>query len=183
MLTEMPAQTEDKAAALRRAKEALQHVSAGNQAVLRATRDGVVSRVQRQPGDVVAAGEPLVRITGNRARRVTGFLMPEQGLAVMPGQRWLVAPLLPRPATPPAMAVVETIDPEVMDMIDPFNPVPRNPLRGRRVRLLVESPDNTLVPGESVLISDPDTSWRTRLRRIFSTPLPAVSRPIQPAGA
>ena len=36
--------------------------------------DGVVSLVVRQPGQMVAAGEPVLRITSSRATRLTGFL-------------------------------------------------------------------------------------------------------------
>lgn len=49
-------------------------------------------------------------------------------------------------------AEVESLEPEVMDLIDPFNPAPRVSVRGRRVRLRIINQDHHLVPGETVYL-------------------------------
>ena len=64
------------------------------------------------------------------------------------------------------MARVESIDPEVMDLIDPFNPAPRFPIRGRQVRLRILSENSSLMPGETVTVeAAAHDSWLARLRR------------------
>ena len=63
-------------------------------------------------------------------------------------------------------AQVESIEPEVMDLLDPFNPSPRYPTRGRRVRLRLVEADNTLVPGETVALqSARQRTWLDNVRR------------------
>lgn len=154
------------AATMRRAAETCRQASAHDPAVLRASRSGIVSRVLRQPGDVVVAGEPVVRVTSSGSLYITGLLTQRQleGLAVGDKLRVTRAADARRAAL---TARVETVEPEVMDLLDPFNPAPRFPVRGRRVRLRVLDENNTLVPGESVTL---DTgrreTWLEGMKRI-----------------
>lgn len=126
-------------------------MAAGEPAVLRASRAGVVSRIQYQAGDVVVAGEAIVRVTAERSRYITGMLTQRQLLGMAVGDRLQVVRAAD-PAQPPLTARVESIDPEVMDLLDPFNPAPRFPVRGRRVRLQVIEENALLVPGETVTL-------------------------------
>jgi hypothetical protein len=74
-------------------------------------------------------------------------------------------------------AQVEVIAPEVMDLLDPFNPVPRFPLRGRRVRMRVLDENNGLIPGETVTLeSGHRETWLEGVKRIcfFSGTPPAT---------
>ncbi len=124
---------------------------ANEAAVLRASRAGAVSRIQYQAGDVVVGGEAIVRITAERSNYITGMLTQRQLLRVVIGDRVVVSRTAD-PAHPPLEAVVESIDPEVMDLLDPFNPAPRFPIRGRRVRLRLVDAEALLVPGETVTL-------------------------------
>ena len=124
---------------------------ANEAAVLRASRAGAGSRIQYQAGDVVVGGEAIVRITAERSNYITGMLTQRQLLRVVIGDRVVVSRTAD-PAHPPLEAVVESIDPEVMDLLDPFNPAPRFPIRGRRVRLRLVDAEALLVPGETVTL-------------------------------
>lgn len=125
--------------------------AAAEPSVLRASRAGVVSRIQYQAGDVVVAGEAIVRVTAERSRYITGLLTQRQLRGVAVGDRLQVVRTAD-PAQAALTAEVESIDPEVMDLLDPFNPSPRFPLRGRRVRLQVVDENAALVPGETVAL-------------------------------
>ena len=150
---------------MRRLTGAYRSAMGDEPSVLRASRTGVISRVMRRPGDVVLAGEPIVRVASTQAPYVTGMLAQGQltGLAVGTPMR------IYRMGTarhPPVMARVESIDPEVMDLIDPFNPAPRFPIRGRQVRLRILSENSSLMPGETVTVeAAAHDSWLARLRR------------------
>ena len=158
--------TDPITASMRQAAETCRQASAKDPAVLRASRSGIVSRVLRQPGDVVVAGEPVVRVASSSSLYITGLLIQRQldGLSV--GDKLRVTRATNgRPA--PLTAQVESIEPEVMDLLDPFNPAPRYPVRGRRVRLRVLDENNTLVPGETVTLdSGRRETWLEGMKRI-----------------
>ena len=59
------------------------------------------------------------------------------------------------PGQPSMTAVVESIDPEVMDLLDPYNPTPRFPVRGRQVRMKLLDEENAMMPGETVILRRP----------------------------
>lgn len=138
-------------AAVRQAEEVFRLASAKDPAVLRASRSGVVSRVLRQPGDVVIAGEPVVRIAASSALFITGMLSQRQISNLSLGDHVKVTRMADSPRAA-LTAQVASIEPEVMDLLDPFNPTPRFPLRGRRVRLRVLDENNGLIPGETVAL-------------------------------
>lgn len=153
-------------AAMRQAAEACRQATVKDHTVLRATRDGVVSRVLRQSGDVAIAGEPVVRITTSSAFRITGMLMQQQLFGLAVGDTFRVT----RSAMGDRMtltAQVEAIEPEVMDLLDPLNPVPRFPMRGCHVRLRVIEENNGLVPGETVTLeAGRRETWLEGVKRI-----------------
>ena len=133
----------------------------GEPSVLRASRAGIVSRIQYQAGDVVVAGEAIVRVTAEHSRHVTGMMTLMQVRQVALGDRlWLIRQT--DPDALPLTAEVEAIDPEIMDLLDPFNPAPRFPIRGRRIRLRVIEENAGLVPGETVVISLRPSGFRLR---------------------
>lgn len=119
--------------------------------VLRASRTGIVSRIFRQPGDVVVAGEPVIRIASSDAIYITGLLTQRHVSELSLNDKLRIKRTVAGDS-PPLTAQVELIEPEVMDLLDPFNPAPRFPVRGRRVRLRILEANNTLVPGEAVTL-------------------------------
>ena len=163
------------AASMRQAAETCRQAAAQNPTVLRASRAGVVSRVLRQAGDVVTAGEPVVRVASASSLYITGLLTQPQLAGLALGDRLRVTRVAGA-GQPTLTAEVELIDPEVMDLLDPFNPAPRFPVRGRRVRLRVLDEAHTLVPGEAVALEPLHReTWLEGMRRIvfFSGSRPA----------
>lgn len=138
--------------ALQKAHKACENLSEVEPSVLRATRAGIVSRIQHQAGDVVSAGEPIIRIASKSSMYITGFLPQGSHDVINVGDSISVSRINGDAEAPILTAQVETIDPEVMDLIDPFNPSPRTPIRGRRMRLRIVSGDHTLIPGETVYL-------------------------------
>ncbi len=133
--------------------------------VLRASRKGVISRIMRRPGDVVMAGEPIVRVASAQSMYITGMLAQGQLRGLTVGTRMRVYQM-GAAGQSPVLAQVESIDPEVMDLIDPFNPAPRFPIRGRQVKLRILSETTSLMPGETVTVeAETQDSWWARLRR------------------
>lgn len=139
------------AAALTRYEE----IQRADTSMLKALADGVVSQVFRRAGDIVPAGEAIVRLaSAPDARVVTGMLPAEFVDAVHVGDELVVSRLIQARGTPvTAMGKVQTIDPEVLDFFDPMNPAPRVPVRGRKVRIRLQGDASAFIPGESVLIS------------------------------
>ena len=138
-------------AALKRYEE----LQRADTSVLRALSDGVVSQVFRRAGDIVPAGEAIVRLaSAPDARFVTGMLPAEFVDAVHVGDELVVSRLAVGRNQPVlSKGRIETIDPEVLDFFDPMNPAPRVPVRGRKVRIRLLDEAGTLIPGESVLIT------------------------------
>ncbi len=158
-------QAESCTASLQRMTQTFQQVARSEPSVLRASRAGVVSRIQRQAGDVVVAGEPIVRVASASSLYITGLLRQSQLAGLSVGDKLTVVRMAGDTGRV-LTAQVETIDPEVMDLLDPFNPAPRFPARGRRVRLRILEANNTLVPGETVALhSTRQGSWLDSVRR------------------
>ena len=123
---------------------------------LRATRDGVVSSLYHQPGDVVQAGQPIVRIVGEAPTRIIGFL-PEVFLGQIDVGDHLLIWELSRGANNHT-AVVQSISPDVRALPGRLSPVPGRSLRGRNVILLIEE-EHSLVPGQSVTVTGESKSF------------------------
>lgn len=142
---------------LRSADAALFGAFKRDSAVLRAASDGIVSQVFRRSGDIVPAGEPVVRLTGSPdSRCVTGMLPMDRLDAVSVGDRVSVVRMSQTTmaaAQAPIEGVVEAIDLEVLDLFDPNNPAPKTPVRGRKVRIRLVGDAARYIPGEPVLIT------------------------------
>lgn len=126
--------------------------------VLRALQDGVVTMVFRRAGDIIAAGEPVLRISSETdGAYVTGMLPAAMLDAVHAGDTLYITrfTIVASGQTPvPVAGVVEAIDSEVLDLFDPINPAPRVPVRGRKMRIRVTGDPSAFVPGEAVLLTD-----------------------------
>lgn len=145
---------------LRSADAALFGAFKRDSSVLRAASDGVVSKVFRRPGDIVPAGEPVVRLAGSPdSRSVTGMLQMDRLDAVSVGDHVSVSRMaqsMSAGVQAPIEGVVEAIDLEVLDLFDPNNPAPKTPVRGRKVRIRLIGDASRYIPGETVLITVED---------------------------
>lgn len=151
------AEIEPALAAIRDAKRRSDDLRKADPTVLRALSDGVVSKVFRRPGDIVAAGEPVLRVAAASGDVFVSGLLPNGMLdAVRVGDELYVTRLEAAHGHPaaPLRGRVESIDSEVLDLFDPANPAPRAPVRGRKTRIRVLGAAAGLVPGEVVIVSD-----------------------------
>ena len=133
--------------------------------LLRATRDGIVSLVMHEPGDVVSAGDPILRIVAERSNRIVGFLPEVHVMDLAVGQKtivWRQNQLSSR-----TTAVVESVGPEVMTLPGRISPIRGQSLRGRRAVLVVEE-GHDLIPGETVQISVCPPDSETTLDRLLA---------------
>ena len=144
-------------AAVRGAADRSEALRKADPTVLKALADGVVSRVFRRPGDIVAAGEPVLRVKNtDSAVRVIGMLPAGMLDAVRAGDELFIARIEASSgsAAREYRGIVESVDSEVLDFFDPVNSAPRTPVRGRKARIRIAGDAAGLVPGETVIVSD-----------------------------
>lgn len=115
-----------------------------------ANRDGIVSRIQHTPGDVVPAGNEIMRIVSPEATHVVGFL-PEQHVHDLRIGDQLMAARRMGADRRDVRIVVETVAPEVEALPARLSPIRGRPLRGRRVHFRIEG-EHDLLPGETVQV-------------------------------
>ena len=141
----------------------------GAVAYLRAKSAGVVSRIQYAVGDVVEAGTPMIRITEDSAITIVGMLRPHQAVLVREGMTLAVVPPF-RSIYKRYYAEVTCIEPEVLDLTDPFVPASQNrfPIRGRRVTLVLKGDDHDFIPGETVTIYLPPPTFQQKINQLIS---------------
>lgn len=159
-------------AALRDALKRCEDARRADPSTLRALTDGVVSQVFRRAGDIVPAGEPVVRLAaGQDLRLVTGMLPTDRLDDVHVGDTLTVsrAVFAVRGTTNVVVTGrVETIDPEVLDLFDPMNSAPRVPVRGRKVHIRLQGDAAAFIPGEAVVIRNAVSSgWSDAVARLF----------------
>ncbi len=157
-LTELDRAPASTNATLSAALKRYEELQSTDTSVLRAISDGVVSQVFRHAGDIVPAGEAVVRIaSAPDARMVMGMLPAELLDAVHAGDLLMVSRVVAHGLGTPALTIpgrVEMIDPEVLDFFDPMNSAPRTPARGRKVRIRLVGDAKAFIPGETVLIAN-----------------------------
>lgn len=160
---------------------------------LRATRDGIVTRIYITPGNVVPAGIPIMHIVEPHPTTVIGFSPELSQLHLKVGQDVLIwrqyEPAFLRVAEPRLVvpAVVESISTAVEAFPVRINPVQVQvqggvPLRGRRIVFRfkdgLDFGARAFGPGETVEIREVYKGWFTRLAqfKLWLTGL-TVSRP------
>ncbi len=115
---------------------------------LRAAHDGIVSRIYGRPGDVIRAGEQIMRLVSDRSEFIQGFL-PEEYVSVLHiGQK---ARVIRQTGGAEYLAKVTSIAPEIQALPSRVSPILNQPLRGRRIMLTLEG-EHDLIPGETVTI-------------------------------
>ena len=129
---------------------------------LKATYDATVSRIMLQPGDVVSAGEDIIRLVNAHPTQVIGFL-PEIHLAGL-AEGKVVRVSRQTGDTRPITATVVSIAPEVDTLPPLVSPIPSQPLRGRRVIVRLDGPHD-LIPGEAVRIDSAAPDYFTQILR------------------
>ena len=164
--------------------------------VLRARHTGTVTRVWFQPGDVVAAGLPVVTLLiKGEQRNVTGFLGEHVSHAVTEGQEAFVEPARLSGFAKLTPARIRTVSPDVAWLPTRVSPVQNQPIRGRRVSVELLEPID-LFPGEAVniYVGRPwwvdafekyvPPAWQDRLRRrgLLGGPPEDAPAPMAPAG-
>lgn len=127
---------------------------------LRASSAGIVSLILYDVGDIVSAGDPVLRLVGEHPQRVIGFL-PEVHLSdVKSGDAVTVWRTTADARAIPAL--VQSIAPEIEALPGRVSPIRGNPLRGRRIVVQCQSGTHDLIPGETVRVqlSEPSMfSW------------------------
>lgn len=136
---------------------------------LRATTTGIVSRIQFAVGDVVPTGVPIVRILSTPAMTIDGLLRPYQARLFQTNMLVTVISTS-GPLNEHYPARIVQLEPEVLDLSDPFVPISsvRFPTRGRRVKVQLSTPNHNLIPGESVIITMPPQSLIQHLSHQWS---------------
>lgn len=115
---------------------------------LRAGAAGVVTRIYHEPGNVVAAGLPIMTIVRRRADHIVGFLSEHDAQAVYEGmEAWVTR----ASGGPVVHAKVEAVIPEIVTLPNRINPFATQVYRGRRVIIAPDGPHD-LLPGEGVSI-------------------------------
>lgn len=130
---------------------------------LRATSGGTVSRIFHQPGAVVAAGDPVMRVIVKHPQYVIGFL-PERHLhSVTNGMPVFVSRRSQRLLTHPATVV--SVAPEVDRLPIRTSAIQGQTMRGRRLIVKING-KHDFIPGESVRIEGVRASLRDHIRNV-----------------
>lgn len=118
---------------------------------LRAQRDGVILRIDHQPGDVVQTGVPIVSILVDGPIRIVGFLPENNISAITVGTPAKIYPTVSLGEVGVIKARVAQISPAVYSLPGRASPIRGQTVRGRRVTFDLEE-QVALVPGETVSI-------------------------------
>lgn len=130
---------------------------------LTASQAGEVARMNHSEGEVVTAGDPVLRIVSPDARFVIGFLKESQLASVAVGDTvsvWRRGNERDR-----VNGVVESLAPEVRGLPGVAVPLPGQVIRGRRMMVRLTE-DHNLIPGESVQIVSGAPSWARTIQRV-----------------
>jgi HlyD family secretion protein len=130
------------------------------EALLRAHRDGVVSQIRYQAGEVVDAGESLLTIVSREEPvRILAFMNESDTRPIAIGDAVEIG--LATGGRRLAARVVN-ISPNVLALADRASPIPNRVVRGRRLELVPEESVD-LDPGSSVIVYLPrgEMLWRS----------------------
>jgi multidrug resistance efflux pump len=139
---------------------------------LRANRDGVVARIFIWPGNVVAAGIPIMNVVDARPSTVVGFLPEVRPLTLKVGQEVRVWRQTENILGAPRLivqAIVDSVAPAVEALPVRINPMQvqiqgGQPLRGRRLIFRLQG-EHDFSPGETVEIREVHEGWLGMLDR------------------
>lgn len=118
--------------------------------VLTSHNDGVVAVIHYQEGETVEPGVSIMEIVSNQHDVVLGFIPAENLGDLEVSQSLHVSPMADR--TRIYTAEIMSIAPKVSGVPDRASPLPDRVIRGRKIYLKVLDEDNTLIPGEQVVI-------------------------------
>jgi multidrug resistance efflux pump len=134
---------------------------------LRAPTSGVISAVNRLPGEVLVAGEVVVTLIETNSDRVIGFLPEAAGTVIRVGDRVGVYRMFS--ARMVGWATLLAIEPAIRALPGRVSPVSTRTVRGRALVFRLE-PGHDLAPGETVElhVDEPMTEffrqWFARFR-------------------
>lgn len=131
--------------------------------VLRSPSAGTVSQVMFRPGDVIAAGVPVLVVIETPSTRVVGFIPEMNAREAMPGHAVWVERMYGMGRSYPA--AVSSMEPAIRGLPGQVNPVPGRVMRGRRIFCELAGPTD-LLPGETVQIRLRSPLWAPVLRAI-----------------
>ena len=118
--------------------------------VLKARRDGIVSRIFARPGDIIGAGDVIIRLVSEQSDAVEGFL-PEHSVASLTiGKKVRITRAT---SAESCAATVTAIAPEIQTLPGRVSPIRNQSIRGRRIMFAIEG-DHSFIPGETVRIND-----------------------------
>ena len=148
--------------------DTINRLEQGEVAYILAKSNGIISHIQYNVGDIVPSGTPIVRSTSLTSVNIMGLLRPYQVELVREGMTLAVVPPF-RTIYRQHMAIVTTIEPEILDLVDPFVSVSgkRFPARGRRIILTLKDENHDFIPGESVTIFLPPPTFRQKIDRFI----------------
>lgn len=118
---------------------------------LRAQQEGVVSEIEREPGEVVEPGGTIASLLVTGPIRVVGFLPENDISAVAIDTPANIYPTVSMNETGIIPARVTQISPAVYSLPERASPIRGQIVRGRRVVLELDV-DANLIPGETVSI-------------------------------
>ena len=118
---------------------------------LKASADGVISRIFYEPGLVVPAGAPVLRLVDSTPTQIIGFVPEVHRSRVRVGQKVTIS--RPGAGMQALSATVVMIAPEIDTIPSAATPIRGRMLRGRRALLRIDDPAPDLIAGETVRIS------------------------------
>jgi multidrug resistance efflux pump len=122
--------------------------------ILKSASSGIVSRINHVPGEVVPAGEPILRIVRKNSDTIVGFLPESDIHEVDIGDSVVV--WRSNASSCKTIAIVESISPDIQGLPGRVNPM--QPMRGRRVIMRMQG-SHGMIPGETVQVSLNRTGW------------------------
>ena len=148
--------------------DTISRLEQGKVAYIYAKSKGIISHIPFNIGDIVPSGTPIIRSTSLSSVMIMGLLRPYQTELVHEGMTLAVVPPF-RTIYKRYMAEITVIEPEILNLEDPFTSVSRNlfPSRGRRMILALKDENHDFIPGESVTIFLPPPTFRQKIERFI----------------
>ena len=140
----------------------------GQVSYITAKSGGIVSHIQYNVGDIVPSGTPIIRVASLSTIMVTGILRPYQIELVREGMTLTVVPPY-RSVYKQYPAKIISIEPEILNLPDPFISVSKSlyPSRGLRMILTIDDVNHDFIPGENVYIFLPSPTLLQKFNRFI----------------